>query len=162
VFFPEVALTQVFFVLFIEFSVLYLIGAYSIIWRYVSIGDIKIFAGAASISAAILLGFRFILGFTAFNLWQIPISEILIQTVLGFGGLLGIRVLRRILYEFNEKNTAASRLMRRKRTPTLLIGAGRTGASLAREVSGRADSELDVRGFIDDDVHKVGGRVAGL
>jgi len=87
---------------------------------------------------------------------------ILIQTVLGFGGLLGIRVLRRILYEFNEKNTAASRLMRRKRTPTLLIGAGRTGASLAREVSGRADSELDVRGFIDDDVHKVGGRVAGL
>ncbi|MCV4639986.1 hypothetical protein OFB62_32295, partial [Escherichia coli] len=45
VFFPEVALTQVFFVLFIEFSVLYLIGAYSIIWRYVSIGDIKIFAG---------------------------------------------------------------------------------------------------------------------
>lgn len=162
VFFPEVALTQVFFVLFIEFSVLYLIGAYSIIWRYVSIGDIKIFAGAASISAAILLGFRFILGFTAFNLWQIPISVILIQTVLGFGGLLGIRVLRRILYEFNEKNTAASRLMRRKRTPTLLIGAGRTGASLAREVSGRADSELDVRGFIDDDVHKVGGRVAGL
>lgn len=162
VFFPEVALTQVFFVLFIEFSVLYLIGAYSIIWRYVSIGDIKIFAGAASISAAILLSFRFILGFTAFNLWQIPISVILIQTVLGFGGLLGIRVLRRILYEFNEKNTAASRLMRRKRTPTLLIGAGRTGASLAREVSGRADSELDVRGFIDDDVHKVGGRVAGL
>ncbi|MBO0150401.1 hypothetical protein, partial [Vibrio sp. Vb2424] len=79
-------------------------------------GDIKIFAGAASISAAILLGFRFILGFTAFNLWQIPISVILIQTVLGFGGLLGIRVLRRILYEFNEKNTAASRLMRRKRT----------------------------------------------
>ncbi|MCV4601339.1 hypothetical protein OFC63_35515, partial [Escherichia coli] len=63
---------------------------------------------------------------------------------------------------FNEKNTAASRLMRRKRTPTLLIGAGRTGASLAREVSGRADSELDVRGFIEDDVHKVGGRVAGL
>ena len=162
VFFPEVALTQVFFVLFIEFSVLYLIGAYSIIWRYVSIGDIKIFAGAASISAAILLSFRFILGFTAFNLWQIPISVILIQTVLGFGGLLGIRVLRRILYEFNEKNAAASRLMRRKRTPTLLIGAGRTGASLAREVSGRADSELDVRGFIDDDVHKVGGRVAGL
>lgn len=162
VLFPEVALTQIFFVLFIEFSVLYLIGAYSIIWRYVSIGDIKIFAGAASISAAILLSFRFILGFTAFNLWQIPISVILIQTVLGFGGLLGIRVLRRILYEFNEKNTAASRLMRRKRTPTLLIGAGRTGASLAREVSGRADSELDVRGFIDDDVHKVGGRVAGL
>lgn len=156
------ALTQVFFVLFIEFSVLYLIGAYSIIWRYISISDVRIFAGAAAISAAILLGFRFLLGFTAFNLWQIPISVILIQTVLGFGGLMGIRVLRRILYEFNEKNSFVAPAVRLRRTPTLLIGAGRTGAALARAVSGRADSELDVRGFIDDDVHKVGGRIGGF
>lgn len=162
VFFPEVALTQVFFVLFVEFAALYLAGAYSIIWRYVSIGDLKIFAAAAAISASILLGFRFLLGFTGFNLWQIPISVILIQTVLGFGGIVGIRVLRRILYEFNEKNRSAVRHSLRKRQPTLLIGAGRTGASLAREVSGRADSELDIRGFVDDDVHKVGGRVAGV
>ena len=162
VFFPEVALTQVFFVLFIEFAVLYLIGAYSIIWRYVSLGDLKIFSSAAAISATILLSFRFLLSFTGFNLWQIPISVILIQTVLGFGGLVGIRVLRRIIYEFNDKNRSVTRLALSKRLPTLLIGAGRTGASLAREVSGRADSELDVRGFIDDDGRKVGGRVAGI
>ena len=39
----EVALTQLPFVVLIQISTLFLVGAYSIIWRYVSIEDIRYF-----------------------------------------------------------------------------------------------------------------------
>jgi FlaA1/EpsC-like NDP-sugar epimerase len=146
----------------VQFSVLFLVGAYSILWRYVSLEDLKVFLRAAVISGGILLLFRFALIFTDFTLWQVPVSVILIDTVLAFGGLLALRVLRRFIYEFGEKNkvfaTGKSRL---KRKPALLVGAGRMGAALVKELSGRRDGELEIRGLVDDDPRKKGGSVSG-
>ena len=51
-FYFETAITQLPFVVFIQFSSLFLVGAYSIIWRYVSLEDIKAFLKAAGISSA--------------------------------------------------------------------------------------------------------------
>jgi FlaA1/EpsC-like NDP-sugar epimerase len=161
-FYVGVALRQLPFVVLIQFSALFLVGAYSIIWRYVSIEDIKIFLKAFLISGLILAAFRFLLTFSDFNLWQVPISVILIDTVLAFGGLLGLRVLRRFVYELNEKNRFVTGKRRLKRQPALLVGAGRMGATLAKEMLGRADGELEIRGFVDDDARKVGGRVSRI
>jgi FlaA1/EpsC-like NDP-sugar epimerase len=155
------AVRQVPFVLLVQFSALFLVGAYSIIWRYISIEDIRIFLKAFIISGAILLALRFLLAFSEFNLWQVPISVILIDTVLAFGGLLGLRVLRRFVYELHEKNRTTTR-RRIKQQPALLVGAGRMGATLAKEMLGRADAELEIRGFVDDDARKVGGRVSRI
>lgn len=161
-FFFDIAIAQVSFVIFVQISTLFLLGAYSIIWRYISISDLRVFLYAAFVSGGILLALRLLLPFTAFSLWQIPISVILIDTFLAFGGLLALRVLRRILYEFSDgsRGFGVRRPIKRKRT--LLIGAGRTGATLAREISGRADAELDIYGFIDDDPRSKGGRVSGF
>jgi FlaA1/EpsC-like NDP-sugar epimerase len=112
-FYSQTTLSQLPFVIFIEFSALFLCGAYSIIWRYISIEDLKVFIRAATISGIILVALRFLLIYTAFRLWQIPISVILIDLVLGFGGILGLRVLRRFGYEFNERNRVY--VKRRKR-----------------------------------------------
>ena len=161
-FYGGVAVRQLPFVILIQFSTLFLVGAYSIIWRYISIEDIKIFLKAFVISGAILVALRFLLVFSDFNLWQVPISVILIDTVLAFGGLLGLRVLRRFLYELNEKNRFVTTKRRTKRQPALLVGAGRMGATLAKEMLGRADGELDIRGFVDDDTRKIGGRVSRI
>ena len=161
-FYLQTALTQVPFVILVQFSALFLIGAYSILWRYVSIEDIKVFVKAALISGAVLIAFRFLLIFTNFNLWQVPISVILIDTVFAFGGLLGLRVLRRFIYEFGEKNRFSGARRRAKRKPALLVGAGRMGAALAKEMGGRGDAELEIRGFVDDDVRKRGGSVGGF
>lgn len=158
----ETALTQLPFVVLVQFSSLFLVGAYSIIWRYVSIEDIKVFLKAALISGSIFLAFRFLLIFTDFNQWQVPISVILIDTVLAFGGLLALRVLRRFAYEFGEKKRFFGSKRRLKRKSALLVGAGRIGAAIVKEVSGRADAELDVKGFIDDDRYKKGGSVSGV
>jgi len=46
--------------------------------------------------------------------------------------------------------------------PTIIIGAGRMAATLVKEIVGRGNAELEVRGFVDDDVRKVGGSVGGI
>jgi FlaA1/EpsC-like NDP-sugar epimerase len=161
-YYPQFALQQLPFVILIQFYSLYLVGAYSILWRYVSIEDIKVFLKAAVISGVILTVFRFVLIFTKFNIWQVPISVIMIDTVLAFGGLLSLRVLRRFFYEVNEKQKFSLTKKKFKRHSTLFVGAGRIGASLVKEVIGRRDAELDVKGFVDDDRFKKGGSVGGV
>lgn len=161
-FFFDQALSQIPFVVLVQFSAIFLVGAYSIIWRYISIQDLKVFLQAAFISGSILLALRFLLTLTSFRQWQVPISVILIDTVLAFGGLVTIRVVRRFFYELGDKRRFFSTRPKLKRRPTLIVGAGRKGASLAKEMLGRADAELDIRGFVDDDEGKRGGRVSSI
>lgn len=158
----ETALMQLPFVVLVQFSALFLVGAYSILWRYVSIGDLNVFIRAALASGAVLILFRFVLIFGDFSLWQVPVSVILIDTVLAFGGLLALRVLRRFVFEFSEKKQLYSGRRGLKRKPTLIVGAGRMGATLVKEMGGRLDAELEIRGFVDNDAQKRGGRVGGI
>ena len=155
-------LPQLPFVIFVQFSALFLCGAYSIIWRYISIDDLKVFLRAAIVSGAILVALRFLLSYSTFRLWQIPLSVIFIDLVLGFCGILALRVGRRFIYELKDKNRIVIGRRKIERKPTLIIGAGRMGANLAKQVVGRLDAELDVRGFIDDDTGKVGGHISGV
>jgi FlaA1/EpsC-like NDP-sugar epimerase len=156
------ALNQVPFVALVQFSALFLVGAYSMIWRYVSIEDVKVFIKAAVISGSILIALRFLLMYSEFRVWQVPISVILIDTVLAFGGMLGLRVLRRFIYELGDKKSPFDKKRRLKRDPALIVGAGRMGATLVKEMLGRADAELELRGFVDDDSRKKGGSLSGV
>jgi FlaA1/EpsC-like NDP-sugar epimerase len=106
--------------------------------------------------------FRLLLSPEQFLRWQVPLSIILYDTVLAFGGLLGLRVLRRFSYEFREKKKFSLSKPKFKRKSTLVVGAGRIGAMAIKDVVGRSDSEFDVKGFIDDDKHKKGGSVSGI
>ena len=158
----ERAVTQLPFVIFVQFASLFLVGAYSILWRYISLEDLRVFLKAALFSGLILIALRFLLVFTDFNLWQVPISVIFIDTVLAFGGMLGLRVLRRFIYELSDKNRQFAGKRRVKQKAALLVGAGRMGATLVKEIKGRADAELDIRGIVDDDSRKKGGSVSGF
>jgi FlaA1/EpsC-like NDP-sugar epimerase len=156
------ALNQLPFVVLVQFSSLFLVGAYSIIWRYVSLEDIKAFLKAALISGIVLVLFRLFLSPEQFIRWQVPLSIILTDTGLAFAGLLALRILRRFVYELSEKRSFTGARHRVKRKSALLVGAGRIGAAIVKEVSGRADAELDVKGFVDDDRRKKGGSVGGV
>ncbi len=156
------ALNQVPFVVFVQFAALFISGSYSIIWRYVSLEDIKAFLKAAIISGIVLVLVRLLLSPDQFIRWQVPLSIILMDTIFGFSGLLALRVLRRFAYELREKRGFSLAKRSIKKKPAFLIGAGRVGASLAKEVVGRADSDLEVRGFVDDDRSKKGGSVSGV
>jgi len=156
------ALNQLPFVVFVQFASLFIVGAYSIIWRYVSLEDIKAFLKAAFISGVILILVRLLLEPERFIRWQVPLSIILMDAFFAFAGLLALRVLRRFFYETSEKRTFQLGKRRKIRKSTLIIGAGRLGAATIKEVVGRADTELDVKGFIDDDRYKKGGSVGGI
>jgi FlaA1/EpsC-like NDP-sugar epimerase len=156
------ALNQLPFVVLVQFAALFLVGAYSIIWRYVSLEDIKAFLKAALISGAILALVRLLLSPDRFIRWQVPLSVILMDAIFAFSGLLSLRVLRRFVYELSEKGKFTGGKRRIKPKDTLVVGAGRIGATIVKEVLGRADSELIVRGFVDDDRHKKGGSVSGI
>jgi FlaA1/EpsC-like NDP-sugar epimerase len=104
-FYFDRALSQLPFVVLIQFSTLFMLGAYTILWRYVSIEDLKVFIKAGVVSCVVLVILRFVLTASHFSLWQVPISVILIDTVLAFGGMLALRVLRRSIFEFREKKS---------------------------------------------------------
>ncbi len=156
------ALNQLPFVVFVQFASLFLVGAYSILWRYVSLEDIKVFLKAALFSTIILIAFRFLLSPEQFLRWQVPLSIILMDTIFAFAGLLALRVFRRFAYEFSEKQQFSLSKPKFKQKSTLIVGAGRIGAMAIKDVVGRRDAELDVKGFVDDDRRKKGGSVSGI
>ena len=155
------ALDQLPFVVLVQFTALFLVGGYALIWRYVSLEDAKFFLWAAVVSAIFLLIGRLLLP-PSFERWQVPVSVTLMTTVLGFGGVFGLRMLRRSVYEVYEKRGHSLGRKQAKRQTALFVGAGHTGAIAVKEILKRGDSGLEIKGFVDDDRNKRGGSVNGV
>lgn len=148
-------------VVLIQFALLRLTGVYTFIWRYVGMAELKSFVKAAVYSAIPLLLLRLFLP-EQFQSLRVPLSITVMDTVLAFGGVLGVRVLRRDLYETwgkrhraNGKNKSATRSI-------LLIGAGRAGVVVAKEIQNRFDTDLHIAGFVDDAPQKQGSAINGI
>ena len=139
----------------IQFGIFALVGVYSFIWRYVGMPELRSFLRAALTSALLLLALRLFLP-PSQQVWRIPISVIVIDAVLGFGFLFGMRVLRRALYERQERERRQVNGNNVDRKPVLLVGAGVAGVLAAREILNRGDMQLVVKGFVDDDARKQG------
>lgn len=132
-------------------------------WRYVGLWEAKRILAACAVSTAGLLAVRF--GSAQFR-WgylqyvQIPAGVILIDFVLTFLGITGIRVLRRIAAE--AQSVRSHRREAPAGTPTLLIGAGQAGVLVTRELANWPSLGLTPVGFVDDDPNKYGTIVHGL
>jgi FlaA1/EpsC-like NDP-sugar epimerase len=146
-------LTQISYVVLVQFAALALAGVYSFIWRYIGLAEVKSFIYASIWSALLILAVR--LGLPErFSLWQVPLSITMVDTVLAFGGVLGLRVLRRALYERYESRPERSEVGATQRKPVLLVGAGRAGVLAVKEILSRRDTDLNIVGFVDDDPSK--------
>lgn len=153
-------LVQLPFVVLIQFAALFLMGGYALIWRYIGMSEMKVFVRAAAVSMLPLLILRFVLP-NQLQMWRVPLSVILTDTMLAFGGVMGLRVLRRVIYERYEKRRRAIHTGN-SRKAVLLIGAGRAGVRTAREINSSGDLELEVKGFVDDDSEKQGSVINGV
>jgi FlaA1/EpsC-like NDP-sugar epimerase len=152
---------QILYVVVLQFVALRVSGVYSFIWRYVGLGEIKAFLTAMGLSALPLVIIR--IGVPdQFHHWRVPLSVIVMNSVLAFGGILGLRVLRRLIYESSERRRKADRSRTAAQKAVLLVGAGRAGVLAAREIQGRANGDLKIVGFVDDDSGKVGSVVHGV
>jgi FlaA1/EpsC-like NDP-sugar epimerase len=146
-------------VLSIQLAVLYFCGIYKFIWRYVGLSEAKKIIYASLLAALPLIALR--LGLPdSLQEFRMPLSVIMIDTFLAFGGILTLRVVRRDVYERSHRKATRGTAIKRK--PVLLIGAGRAGVVTAAEIRSRGDVDLEIRGFIDDDPAKRDSVLQGI
>ncbi|MEO8587628.1 MAG: nucleoside-diphosphate sugar epimerase/dehydratase [Acidobacteriota bacterium] len=153
------AIGQLPLVVLLQFGALSIFGAYAFIWRYFGVRELVVFGWAAVAATVPLLLLRLSLPGSLQD-FRIPVSVIFVDAVLGFGGVLSLRVMRRVLWERWEKGRRAPESLETKRA--LLVGAGRAGVLALKEILGRRDSELNIRGFIDDDPAKQDSTIQGV
>ena len=156
-------LHQLPFVLVLQLLLLWLAGIYAFIWRYVGMAEVKTFITAALWGALPLILLRTWVP-DELHLARVPLSVTVIDTVLAFGGVLGLRVLRRAVYERDSKKQNSKGAVQKgvAKKPVLLIGAGSAGIMVAREIRLRGNMDMEVKGFIDDDPVKVGSVIQGV
>jgi FlaA1/EpsC-like NDP-sugar epimerase len=148
-------------VVLIQFAALILSGVYMFIWRYTGMAEVKAFLKAAWWSVLLLLIMR--LGLPeSLEGWRTPISVIMADTPLAFGGVLGLRVLRRAIYERGRRRQKVNHSGNGHKKAVLLIGAGRAGVLAAREIQNRGDMDLIIKGFVDDDPKKQRSVIQGV
>lgn len=144
-----------------QFAVLIAFGIYSFVWRYVGMAEIKTFMAAVLCSALPFVALRLWLP-ERLMAWRVPLSVIVIDTVLAFCGVIGLRIIRRAVYERYEKQSKQTRDSKTRKRPVLLIGAGRAGLMIAREIRNRGDIEMEIKGFVDDAPQKQGSVIYGV
>ena len=140
-------------------------GVHRLAWRYIGLRDMRRVAFAVASGTSLLLLSRFATVQWAHraDVWGraiIPIGVTLSAAVFVFLGIVGVRVLRRMIAERGE----ASGRLRQEAEPirTMLIGAGRAGVLVAKEMVSRPDLGLVPVGFLDDDPDKVGTVMQGI
>lgn len=146
-----------------KLGLLFASGLHRRSWRYTSLRDaIRLYAALATAALGLLV-VRFVAVTESFgadvDVAAVPAGVVLIDFVLSFLGLAGLRAARRLQREQAELR---SRRTGEERTPTLLIGAGEAGAMVARELASRPDLGLEPVGFLDDDPDKQGSVIRGV
>ena len=131
------------------------LGTYRLVWRYIGLADAITVTRDYFTFTLVLLALRF--GAPAsLAILQVPLSVIIIELLLSVEGVLSVRALRRLLHEGFPART----LNGNSGSRALLIGAGRAGVMVAKEIASRAD--LRPVGFLDDDPKKTGTVINGL
>lgn len=150
-------LIQLPLVIILQVVALRLFGAHRFIWRYTSTRDAltigKTFAGVM----LLLLGMRSLYSVLPAEI-IIPISISILDFFLAFIGVLGVRMVRRELYERSNRMTADKSLKK----PVILVGAGQAGVLTLAEIKRRGDIDIDVKVFVDDDPAKRGAVINGV
>ncbi len=130
----------------------YFFGLYSGVWRYASINDLLRILKATILSSFLLVVY---VGFT-YHLIDFPRSVFVIDWFIIVCLVGGSRFMYRLFRE-----SYPVRIDRDKKR-VLIVGAGRAGEMLLREMKQNASIGYDSVGFLDDDRTKKGMRIHGV
>ncbi len=133
-------------------------------WRYIGLREVVRIGVALGVASVVLLTIRLSLRpfpdyYPPLRHALIPIGVISIDLVLAFVGVAGVRAARRLMGERADETPAPAA---RVRVPTILVGAGRAGVIMVRELERRKDLGVLPLGFVDDDPDKAGTVVHGV
>ncbi len=139
--------------LFLRLVIFYYLGLFDGWWRYVSIEDLtKIAMGAIVSAVCFIISVVFIYGLTGF-----PRSVFIMDTILIFVMLCGIRIITRLVIEKYESGKQKG-----EKKKILIAGAGKTGITVLNEIRSNNALNLKPIGFIDDDPAKKGHKIKNL
>ena len=150
-------LIQLPLVLILQIAALRLFGAHRFIWRYTSTRDAATIAKTLAGVLLLLLATRSLYSVLHVAV-IIPISISILDFFLAFIGVLGVRMVRREIYERSNRMTADKSL----RKPVIMVGAGQAGVLTLAEINRRGDIDIDVKAFVDDDNAKHGAVINGV
>jgi len=139
-------------VLIIKFLAFYYFRLFRGWWRYVGMSDLLDIIKAAFISAVLLSGAIYLQNGLSFVGY--PRSVFIIDLMLTIGVIGGMRFAVRAYTESARQHTAE--------VNALIIGAGRAGGVIARELQLNEKLGYNLVGFVDDDPAKKGERIHGI
>jgi FlaA1/EpsC-like NDP-sugar epimerase len=153
------------YVVALQYGLLTAFGVPRFSWRYVGLREAVQIARALAVGSLVLAAVRLIAGalFRSDGYAQffyLPYGVIAFDCALSVLGVCGVRVTRRISTERAEIRRL--RPDSKQQVRTLLVGAGRGGVMVAKEISGRPELGIVPVGFIDDDPDKRGSTVHGI
>jgi FlaA1/EpsC-like NDP-sugar epimerase len=128
----------------VKITVFYTFRLYDISWRFVSLQDLANIGKATLLSNGIL--FIIIYGFNLLVFSGFPRSILLVDLILSFMLSSGFKISKRMYLEVMRQSIGVSDLKR-----TLIIGAGRSGEQILRDINRSETRKFYPIGFIDDD-----------
>jgi FlaA1/EpsC-like NDP-sugar epimerase len=136
-------------------------GLYNRGWRFASVPELErivvaVITGTV-IAMAVVYSTSFVLGVPSTE--DFPRSFWIAELLVTLAALGGVRFAIRAATEWTPKSSEVASPQLR---PTLLYGAGRTGASMAASAVRKPKAGVLPVGFLDDDPHLAGGFVGNL
>jgi len=143
-------------IVMVQLAVFNISGFYKVIWRFTSLWELLTIIKFVTISSAIsLFGIGLLTGFSIH-----PGSVLLSFYFFNVLFICFTRVSVRVYFSHFKNQPIFGKVQSKKRL--ILIGAGKTGAKISREILDTVDSPYVVTGFIDDDLDKRGARLHGI
>ena len=143
-------------IVMVQLTIFNISGFYKVIWRFTSLWELLTIIKYVTISSAIsLFGIGLLTGFSIH-----PGSVLLSFYFFNVLFICFTRVSVRVYFSHFKNQPIFGKVQSKKRL--ILIGAGKTGAKISREILDTVDSPYVVTGFIDDDLSKRGARLHGI
>jgi FlaA1/EpsC-like NDP-sugar epimerase len=143
----------------LKIAVFYFFGLYRGMWRYTGLADLLNICKAVAVSGLLALGgVLFLSRFEGFSR-----GVFLLDAVFTFLFVAGLRVGLRLFYQ----RLAGTRFLggeeghvvRSRRKPLLIIGAGDAAEKIVREILDNRTLPYVIKGFLDDNHAKIGQRI---
>ncbi len=155
-FFADQCLEFMKYALPLKAAAFFVFGQYKGMWRYTALSDFGRLLAVTVLQSALFMAlvyFRF--GFTG-----IPRSIFLLDWVLTLTLASGLRLSIRSAYSLLDSGKAAARRSKPHRR-VLVVGAGRAGEQIAREISSNPGLNYKLVGLLDDAHSKLGRSLHG-
>lgn len=136
-------------------------GTHRTSWRLFGLGETLVVLRSVAWVTGVLLVVRLVMPWASPGLPVMPLGVITLEALVGVTAVLAMRVGLRMHDEYGSRRLrAADGVGHRRRV--LLVGAGRAGRMVARELRLRPDAGYEAVGFLDDDATRRGQLIEGV